>query len=121
MRTKPKCSKSIILTLAMGLLLSQGSAVGQGVINPNSVRAAAAASGLDSLANVPLPEVENLTDFLNSGQAARMATIRLGKALFWDMQVGSDGQACASCHFHAGADNRTKNQLSPGLAHKAPS
>ena len=31
------------------------------------------------------------------------------------MQVGSDGvQACASCHFHAGADNRAKNQLSPG-------
>jgi cytochrome c peroxidase len=31
------------------------------------------------------------------------------------MQVGSDGQACASCHFHAGADSRTKNQLSPGF------
>jgi cytochrome c peroxidase len=27
----------------------------------------------------------------------------LGKALFWDMQVGSDSRtACASCHFHAG-------------------
>jgi cytochrome c peroxidase len=38
----------------------------------------------------------------------------LGKALFWDMQVGSDGvQACGSCHFHAGADNRTRNQLNP--------
>lgn len=38
----------------------------------------------------------------------------LGKALFWDMQVGSDGvQACGSCHFHAGTDNRTKNQLNP--------
>jgi cytochrome c peroxidase len=34
--------------------------------------------------------------------------------LYWDMQVGSDGiQACASCHFHAGADNRAKNQLNP--------
>ena len=30
------------------------------------------------------------------------------------MQVGSDGvQACGSCHFHAGVDNRTKNQLNP--------
>ena len=38
----------------------------------------------------------------------------LGKALFWDMQVGSDGvQACGSCHFHAGVDNRTKGQLNP--------
>jgi cytochrome c peroxidase len=34
------------------------------------------------------------------------------------MQVGSDGvQACASCHFRAGADPRSKNQLSPGLKH----
>jgi cytochrome c peroxidase len=44
----------------------------------------------------------------------RMA-ILLGKALFWDMQVGSDGvQACASCHFRAGADPRSKNQIAPG-------
>ena len=42
--------------------------------------------------------------------------VALGKALFWDEGVGSDGdQACASCHFHAGADPRTTNQLSPGL------
>ncbi len=39
----------------------------------------------------------------------------LGKALFWDEQVGSDGVACASCHFHAGADTRLRNQISPGL------
>jgi cytochrome c peroxidase len=39
----------------------------------------------------------------------------LGKALFWDQQVGSDGQACASCHFHAGADPRISNQLNPGF------
>ena len=28
----------------------------------------------------------------------RAAAIRLGKALFWDQQVGSDGTACASCN-----------------------
>ena len=40
----------------------------------------------------------------------------LGKALFWDMQVGGDGiTACATCHYHAGADHRRNNQLSPGL------
>jgi len=45
------------------------------------------------------------------------ALVRLGKALFWDMQVGSDGiQACASCHFNGGADIRTKNQISPNLS-----
>lgn len=67
---------------------------------------------LASLKGVPVPEPANLAEFV----ADKAAAIRLGKALFWDMQAGSDGiQACASCHFHAGADNRRKNQLSPGL------
>ncbi|MFL6304311.1 MAG: cytochrome-c peroxidase [Candidatus Sulfotelmatobacter sp.] len=40
----------------------------------------------------------------------------LGKALFWDMQAGSDGVlACASCHFNAGADSRSTNQVNPGF------
>lgn len=43
------------------------------------------------------------------------AAVRLGKAFFWDMQAGSDGQqACASCHFHGGADNRRFNAVHPG-------
>jgi hypothetical protein len=59
---------------------------------------------------VPLPP--NLGDFVRDQQAA----IRLGKALFWDMQVGSDGvQACASCHFAAGADNRSRNPMNPDI------
>lgn len=50
----------------------------------------------------------------NPGNQLRLQ--QLGKAWFWDMQVGGDGiQACASCHFHAGADNRKTNQMSPGL------
>ena len=73
--------------------------------------------GLESLrravqqdGGVPLPE--NLDVFVKD----RTAALQLGKALFWDMQVGSDGvQACATCHFHAGADNRTRNQLNPNL------
>ncbi|MBL8037657.1 MAG: hypothetical protein JNN16_09175 [Nitrospira sp.] len=66
-----------------------------------------------SLKTVPVPEPTNLADFVKDRQAA----IRIGKALFWDMQVGSDGAtACASCHFSSGmADTRSKNQLSPGL------
>jgi cytochrome c peroxidase len=66
-----------------------------------------------SLKTVPVPEPTNLAEFVSDRQAA----IRLGKALFWDMQVGSDGvTACASCHFSSGmADTRSKNQLSPGL------
>ncbi|MFQ5443962.1 MAG: cytochrome-c peroxidase, partial [Nitrospinales bacterium] len=50
------------------------------------------------------------SDFIVNKEAA----IRLGKALFWDMQIGSDGiQACASCHFHAGAETRFTNELNP--------
>lgn len=45
------------------------------------------------------------------------ALIQLGKALFWDVQVGSDGiTSCATCHFSAGADIRNKNQISPNLS-----
>ncbi|MDO8690073.1 MAG: cytochrome c peroxidase, partial [Dehalococcoidia bacterium] len=64
-----------------------------------------------SLKMVPVPEPPNLLDFVQDKQAA----IRLGKALFWDMQLGSDGAvACATCHFQAGADVRTKNQMNFG-------
>jgi cytochrome c peroxidase len=67
---------------------------------------------LASLKTVAVPEPPNLGEFVKDKPAA----IALGKALFWDMQVGSNGsQSCASCHFHAGVDNRDKNQLSPGL------
>jgi cytochrome c peroxidase len=72
----------------------------------------------DSLKTVPVPPVrDRLTgeDLVPHFVKDEQAAIALGKALFWDVQVGSDGQACASCHFQAGADNRTKNQLSPGL------
>lgn len=83
------------------------------IATPNDARKV----GMESLhlaiqkdGGVPLPP--NLDDFVCDRQAA----IQLGKALYWDMQVGSDGiQACASCHFHAGADNRSKNQLNPGI------
>jgi cytochrome c peroxidase len=64
------------------------------------------------LSTVPVPEPTNLGDFVRD----RAKAIVLGKALFWEMQIGSDAiQSCASCHFQAGADNRAKNQLSPGL------
>jgi len=67
---------------------------------------------LASLKTVAVSEPPNLGQFVKNKPAA----IVLGKALFWDMQVGSNGsQSCASCHFHAGGDNREKNQLSPGL------
>lgn len=71
------------------------------------------ATRIEGLKGVKVPEPSNLSEFV----ADKKVAIALGKALFWDMQVGSDGvQACATCHFHAGADSRNKNQISPGLA-----
>jgi len=71
---------------------------------------------LTSLKGVTVPEPPDLGDFVKD----RAAAIALGKALFWDVQAGSDGlTACASCHFHAGADGRVKNVLDPNLTNMA--
>jgi cytochrome c peroxidase len=70
--------------------------------------------GLASLktVTVPGPTAAELADLIQDKNAA----IALGKAFFWEMQFGSDGQtACATCHFNAGADSRTMNQADPGL------
>lgn len=65
--------------------------------------------GQAPLSSVPVPHM------VGGLVLNRAAARRLGKALFWDMQAGSDGQvACASCHFHAGTDNRRQNTLNPG-------
>ena len=88
--------------------------------DPGAVREAALVAGLGPLGSVSVPVPPNLTEFLKPGNGPRKAAIALGKAFFWDMQVGSDGQACGSCHFHAGADPRAKNQLSPGLRNVDP-
>jgi cytochrome c peroxidase len=67
---------------------------------------------LDALSKVPVPPIPGLNQYIRNNAAA----VQLGKALFWDMNVGSDGnQACATCHFNAGADSRAVNQVSPGL------
>lgn len=67
---------------------------------------------LVSLKQVPVPQPTNIAAYVKD----QPALIALGKVLFWDMQAGSDGTtACASCHFHAGADHRIKNIFSlPG-------
>ena len=67
--------------------------------------------GPGSLKHIPVIQPSNLSDYVRN----RPVAIALGKALFWDMQVGSDGiQSCGSCHFRAGADPRSINQLNPG-------
>jgi cytochrome c peroxidase len=114
------------------------------LLDPNAVRAAAKDIGMDSLANVILTDPATLLLYVRGtppplagdpttnpptpavpaalqtyatsrGLSIQRAALEiLGKALFWDQQTGSDGNACASCHFAAGGDNRTVNVLNPG-------
>ncbi len=70
---------------------------------------ASGSSGLRPLSSEPVPQPAggHIVD--------QAAAVRLGKALFWDIQTGGDGQtACASCHYLAGADDRRLNTLNPG-------
>lgn len=71
-----------------------------------------------SLQGVKVPVTPGLLDGDAPIVTDQNAAILLGKALFWDVNVGSDGMACASCHFHAGADRRVINQLAPGVFRK---
>jgi manganese oxidase len=82
------------------------------IIRPE-VREPAIPLPLMSLKTVPVPKAPDtvMSEFVMDKQAL----VALGKALFWDTRVGSDDKtACASCHFSAGADKRTKNQVNPG-------
>ncbi len=87
----------------------------------------APAALMTSLKTVPNPVIPKapltgapvLRDDLVAYVANLQAAIQLGKALFWDVQAGSDDKtACATCHFQAGADVRWRNQIEPG-ANKA--
>ncbi len=74
------------------------------------------AESLRPLSSVPVPLPDNLSEFVVNRDKA----IALGKALFWDVQAGSDGvTACASCHWAAGTDHRTRNSVYIG-AHGTP-
>jgi cytochrome c peroxidase len=91
------------------LLVSSGAILGAGGV------AAQTSTMPLPLSAIPVPKPSTIRDYIPNEDADRWA-IALGKALFWDMQVGSDGvQACGTCHFRAGADPRKKNQISPGL------
>jgi cytochrome c peroxidase len=91
--------------ISVALTFAQGGAA----LAPADLRAMAA-SRTRSLKNVPIVDAPMFDQYVRD----RGALIALGKALFWDQQLGSDGQACASCHFHSGADSRSKHQLNPG-------
>ena len=65
-------------------------------------------NAIATLKGVAIPPRPGLEQYVANEQSL----VVLGKALFWDAQVGSDGQtACATCHFHAGADHRITNEI----------
>lgn len=108
-KEKKRFNQRLITTLISFLLVIGMAAIAGAVVGPISPISPAAPA---SLKTEPVPEPSGIDDFITNRDAA----IQLGKALFWDMQLGSDGKmACATCHYHAGSDHRTKNQLSPGL------
>src|SRR5437763_2650740 len=96
------------VNLAVALLLL--STTGSTLMADGGNGGTSGGGGAVSLKSVPVPTPTDLAHYITDQKAA----VALGKALFWDMQTGNDGkQACASCHFHAGADHRSTNQLNP--------
>lgn len=74
------------------------------------IRAAVETGDLAALSDSDLPEIPGIGDFIIDHDMA----VVLGKAFFWEMYTGNNGQACASCHFRAGTDRRIQNTLHPG-------
>lgn len=135
----------IVITVPMLQVTAPGAVKAQlPVLDPNQVRSTVQQMGMDSLSKYILVDPPELLTYVRGTPAVadpltspvttapptalvnfatskgltvpKAALLILGKALFWDQQVGSDGQACASCHFQAGADNRFTNVRNPGGA-----
>lgn len=95
---------------------------GGGLFDPQPATANSANSATNDPGTVadPIPTITRLSEQPRIADTSaiimdKLAAQQLGKAFFWDAQVGSDGQACASCHFHGGADIRIRNQVNPGI------
>ncbi len=84
------------------------------VEEPEEPEAAEEVVAIGPLSGVAKPFPNPGVDLFLKPNGGRTALLQLGKALFFDQQVGSDGVACASCHYHAGADVRLANALNPG-------
>jgi cytochrome c peroxidase len=138
----------MILVTLVALALPGATGAQLPPLDPSLVRAAARQMGMDSLSKVVLTDPPTLLLYVRGAppvadattnpvtvappatltayatshnmSVQRAALLILGKALFWDQQVGSDGQACASCHFQAGADVRSVNSLNPGSRNTDP-
>ena len=105
-------SRVAAVVVAAGFLWLGAGLLGIDVVPFGASSASSVVAPIAPLNTVVVPPPTNVMGGYVTDQAA---AIRLGKALFWDMQAGSDGKtACATCHFSAGTDSRTRNTLNPG-------
>ena len=114
--TSLKAVPACLLSFALALLLNacdggEGAApdMPRDPITPE-IRTAVETGDLAALSVSDLPEIPGIDEFIVDAELA----VVLGKAFFWEMHTGNNGQACASCHFHAGTDRRIQNALHPG-------
>ncbi|MCY4513822.1 MAG: hypothetical protein OXC69_01605 [Candidatus Tectomicrobia bacterium] len=114
--SKPLAGLVYLLCLVLSLLLNACDG-GDGTLpDPTEdpitpeIRTAVEAGDLAALSDSDLPEIPGIDEFVIDPDLA----VVLGKAFFWEMNTGNNGQACASCHFHAGTDRRIQNSLHPG-------
>ena len=106
------CSRVAAVVVAGGFVWLGAALLGVDVVPFGASPANSVGAPLVPLSTLGVPKP---TNFLGPYVTDEAAAIRLGKALFWDMQAGSDGKtACATCHFSAGTDSRTRNTLNPG-------
>lgn len=116
---------NILLSIAMGAVLFAASCTSEDTASQDQLEGSVAADDAPRAPPLIPPQPYVLasdgTTRLSLEEAGilqpdgRHWALVLGKSLFWDQEVGSNGIACASCHFHAGADARLRNQLSPGF------
>ena len=93
----PGILKQRVVTAAIALPLALGGSESARTASPQGEREGTCANaellfpdrnpGPGSLKRIPVPEPTDLGVYVRD----RAAAIVLGKALFWDMQVGSDG------------------------------
>jgi len=99
-----------------GVINARNPGTGAGGLRKPSLRVPEAGGSPNNPNYLVNTDPNNVTDS-NENDYIRNRTVAtaLGKALFWDMQVGSDGvQSCGTCHFNGtGTDTRTKNQINP--------
>ena len=110
-----KTALACLLSTALALLLNACDGGGappgpsEDPITPE-IRTAIESGDLAALSVSDLPDLPGVDELIIDSELV----VVLGKAFFWEMYAGDNGQACASCHFHAGTDRRIQNTLHPG-------